>query len=317
MTRPIRVEFPGAVYHVMARGNERREIYRDDQDRRRFLETLGEAVEQFGLRLHAYCLMPNHYHLLMGTPRANLSRTLGWLQTTYTARFNARHRRRGHLFQGRFKAQLVDADEYGRWLVEYLHLNPVRPRQRNHPLATERIEQLRRYPWSSHADYAGLRHPPPSWLCLDWRRYWGRTRREATAEYRKAIHRAFGHAVNNPWERLQRGLVLGSEELYNQACHLLETKGGMEEARWTAAEDATRTRERVRKLVASQSDKRIKVWARASLGGERGVDLARAYGYRDGSGVRQVIKRLEATAQTDRALRKQLEKLRELSRVKR
>jgi hypothetical protein len=105
--------------------------------------------------------------------------------------------------------------------------------------------------------------------------------------------------------------------LYNQACHLLETKGGMEEARWTAAEDATRTRERVRKLVASQSDKRIKVWARARLAGERGVDLARAYGYRDGSGVRQVIKRLEATAQTDRALRKRLEKLRELSRVKR
>src|ERR1039457_3861023 len=130
MTRPIRVEFAGAVYHVMARGNERREIYRDDEDRRRFLETVGEAATQFGLRVHAYCLMPNHYNVLVGTPRGNLSRAMGWLQATYTARFNARHRRRGHLFQGRFKAQVIDADEYGRWLVEYVHLNPVRPRQR-------------------------------------------------------------------------------------------------------------------------------------------------------------------------------------------
>ena len=100
------MEFPGAVYHVMARGNERREVFRDDRDRQRFCETLAEATTQFGLRVHAYCLMPNHYHLVPGTPQANLSRAMGWLQGTYTARFNAQHRRRGHLFQGRFKAQL-------------------------------------------------------------------------------------------------------------------------------------------------------------------------------------------------------------------
>ena len=118
MARPLRVEFAGAVYHVMARGHERRDIFRDDKDRGRFLETLAEVVPQFGLRLHAYCVMPNHYHLVLGTPRANLSRAMGWLQTTYTARFNARPRRSEHLFQGRFKAQLVEADEYARWLVE-------------------------------------------------------------------------------------------------------------------------------------------------------------------------------------------------------
>ena len=106
------MEFAGAVYHVMARGNERREVFRDDQDRQRLLAALAEAVERFGLRVHAYCLMPNHYHLLLGTPRANLSRAMAWLQTTYTARFNRRHRRSGHLFQGRYKAQLVEADAY-------------------------------------------------------------------------------------------------------------------------------------------------------------------------------------------------------------
>jgi REP element-mobilizing transposase RayT len=101
MARPIRIEFAGAVYHVMARGNERRAIFFDDQDRRRFLETLAQMADQFGVRVHAYCLMPNHYHLIVETPRANLSRAIGWLQVTYTVRFNRRHRRSGHLFQGR------------------------------------------------------------------------------------------------------------------------------------------------------------------------------------------------------------------------
>jgi putative transposase len=84
MARPLRVEFPGATYHVMARGNERKAVYRDDQDRRRFLEALAEMVDRFAVRLHAYCLMPNHYHLLLDTPQANLSQAVGWLQVTYT-----------------------------------------------------------------------------------------------------------------------------------------------------------------------------------------------------------------------------------------
>src|SRR5271154_2988041 len=131
MARPLRVEFAGALYHVTARGNERRPVYRDDEDRRMFLATLGQACDEFGLRIHAYCLMPNHYHLLVETPRANLSRSIGWFQTTYTVRFNRRHRRSGHLFQGRFKAHVIDAEDYARQLVCYVHLNPVRPRDKN------------------------------------------------------------------------------------------------------------------------------------------------------------------------------------------
>lgn len=317
MARPIRVEFAGAVYHVMARGNERRDVFRDDEDRRRFLDTLAEAVERFGLRLHAYCLMPNHYHLLLGTPRANLSRAMGWLQTTYTTRFNARHRRRGHLFQGRFKAQLVDADEYARWLVEYVHLNPVRPRQRGRSIPPERASKIARYEWSSHGDYTGVRRRPPVWLCLDWLTYWGRTRREAQAEYRKTIARAFGQPPRNPWDRLQRGLVLGGERLSDKVRRLIDKKGGAEEARWTATEDTTRVRERIHELVKAEADDRIKIWARVSLGGERSIDVARECGYGDCSGVRQLIRRLETAAHTHRPLRHRLEQLRELSRIKR
>jgi REP element-mobilizing transposase RayT len=120
------VEHANAVYHLTARGNERRAIYRDDRDRQRFLETLAEAAQRFSLVIHAFCLMPNHYHLLLQTPQANLSAAAGWLQTTYSVRFNRRHRRSGHLFQGRFKAQLVEEDAYAAEWIEYIHLNPVR-----------------------------------------------------------------------------------------------------------------------------------------------------------------------------------------------
>ncbi|MBI5394427.1 MAG: transposase, partial [Verrucomicrobia bacterium] len=130
MARPIRVEYEGAVYHVMARGNERRAIFHSDADRQLFLQTVAGMVLQFGVLLHVYCLMPNHYHLVVETPQGNLSRAIGWLQVTYTVRFNARHRRSGHLFQGRFKAQLVEADDYGQELVRYVHLNPVRSRRK-------------------------------------------------------------------------------------------------------------------------------------------------------------------------------------------
>ena len=315
MPRRMRVEFAGAVYHVMARGNERREIFRDDRDRERFLETVAEAVRQFGLRLHAYCLMPNHYHLLLGTPRGNLSRAMGWLQTTSTARFNARHRRRGHLFQGRYKAQVVEADTYARWLVEYVHLNPVRPRQRSGQIASERLKELRAYRWSSHLDYAGLRRPGGEWLCLDWLAYWGRNRREAQRAYREAMRRWFGQEVNNPWEQLRGAMVLGGEDLYQRVRALAEQKGGLEAARWTRSEEGGAIRQRVRRLVAKEEDDRVKLWARIRLGGERGVEVGREHGYADSSGVTQAVKRLEARATRDRVIAKKLEQLRRLSKV--
>jgi len=144
MARPIRVEYADAAYHVTARGNERKAIYRDDHDQRRFLDAVATACERFGLVVHAYCLMPNHYHLLAQTPRANLSAAVGWLQTTYSIRFNRRHRRSGHLFQGRFKAHLIEANAYADSLVSYIHLNPVRPRDHRRPIPSELRPVLRR-----------------------------------------------------------------------------------------------------------------------------------------------------------------------------
>jgi len=278
MPRRVRVEFDGAVYHVMARGNERREVFRNDSDRLRLLETLAEMVERFGTRLHAYCLMPNHYHLLVETPRANLSQSLAWLQTTYTVRFNRRHRRSGHLFQGRFQAQLVDAEEYGRWLVRYVHYNPVRPRDRHSPIPPERKADLEAYRWSSHRVYAGLERPPV-WLCDEWLRLWGRTRKEAQREYRLEMAAGFGKPVSSPWDQLRGGLVLGSENLWQRARRLMGGKAADEEVRWTKSEGAEDTRARVKRLLDGERDARVQIWARVRLGGERGRRVAAEFGY--------------------------------------
>ncbi len=233
MARPIRVEYANAVYHVTARGNERKAIYRDDADRQRFLETIEETVEQFGLAIQAFCLMPNHYHLLLQTPRANLSAAAGWLQTTYSIRFNRRHRRSGHLFQGRYTVHVVEEDAYARELIKYIHLNPVRPKDKRKPVPPERNRELASYRWSSHRAYAGIgKQPPPSWVCLDWLSYFGRTRRVAQAEYRRQIDPMFGQVVRSPWVDLRNGLVLGGESLWNKVRALVAKSGGDDEIRW-------------------------------------------------------------------------------------
>lgn len=276
MARPLPVEFAGAVYHVMARGNERRPVFRDDQDRKRFLETISEMVEQFGVRLHAYCLMPNHYHLVLETPRGNLSQAVGWLQVTYTVRFNRRHRRSGHLFQGRFKAQLVEADEYARWLVEYVHLNPVRPRRKTDRIAAEQAATLDTFEWSSHRDYAGLRKKSPAWLCLDWRRYWGVTVAEAQRQYRARIRGVFEQgAVESPWEKVRGGLVLGGEALWERVRQLVAAKTGLEEAVWSKSVDVQRVRQRVSELIEHEDDDRVKMWAEVRFAGRRKSELAK------------------------------------------
>jgi len=154
MARSLRIEYPGAFYHVTSRGNERKEVFLDGADRERFLSYLDSATVRYGAQVHLYCLMPNHYHLLVETPLGNLSRIMGHINGAYTTYFNLKHQRPGHLFQGRYKAILVDKDEYVRELSRYIHLNPVRAGISATPGD---------YRWSSYRAYCGLTHSP-SWL---------------------------------------------------------------------------------------------------------------------------------------------------------
>src|SRR6266704_4833431 len=145
MARKLRVQYPGALYHVMNRGDRREPIFRDDADRQSFLATLGEVCLKTSWQVHAYCLMPNHFHLVVETPQANLVAGMKWFLGTYTSRFNRRHKLFGHVFSGRYKALVVDGSGSGylRKVCDYVHLNPVRARllSSNQP--------LRSFVWSS------------------------------------------------------------------------------------------------------------------------------------------------------------------------
>ena len=158
MARPLRIQFRGGLYHVTARGNGRQTLFADDADRERFLIVLTRAVARYRLLCHAYCLMGNHYHLLLETPEANLSRAMRQLNGVYSQAFNRRHERPGHVLEGRFHAQVVDKDAYLREVCRYIVLNPVRAGLVAHP---------REWPWSSYRATAG-QAPVPPFLTVDW-----------------------------------------------------------------------------------------------------------------------------------------------------
>ena len=200
MSRPLRIGYPGALYHLTLRGNARGEIFLDDTDREIFLGVLGSVVERFGWRIHAYCLMGNHYHLLAETPQPDLSRGMRWLNGVYTQRFNRRHERVGHVFQGRFKAILVERDSYLLELARYIVLNPVRAGLAN---AAEG------WRWSSYRATAG-EQTAPRWLSVSWiLDQFGISETPAQDRYREFVAAGIDRA--SPWRNLRGQLLLGSE----------------------------------------------------------------------------------------------------------
>ena len=204
MARPLRIEYEGAVYHVTSRGNAGAEIYPADSDRHRFLETLTEVVSRLGWICHAYCLMSNHYHLLIETPDPNLSQGMKLLNGIYTQRFNRAGKRSGHVFQGRFKAILVEKEAYLLELARYVVLNPVRAKM---------VRSARAWPWSSYRATAG-QCEIPGFLTVDWLlSQFGNERTQAVHAYRKFISRGRGVDV---WDGLRGGSLLGGDTFAEQ-----------------------------------------------------------------------------------------------------
>ncbi|MBI2089155.1 MAG: transposase [Deltaproteobacteria bacterium] len=217
MARPLRIEYAGAHYHVTSRGNERKAIFRDDIDREKFLELIERAVEQFDIRVHAYVLMDNHYHLLLETPRGGLSRALRYLNGVYTQAFNRRHRRVGHLFQGRYKAILVEKDAYLLELSRYIHLNPWRVNRSVDPI---------KYRWSSLGSYVGAR-AAPAWLTVrDVMSQFGIKGKRA---YREFVADGVKEGIRTPWDDVRGQAVIGSEEFVEEVMN----KHGGERAKKT------------------------------------------------------------------------------------
>lgn len=202
MTRPIRMDYPDTFYHVLSRGNEKREIFRDEKDYLKFLDVIGMMVGRFKLEVHGYVLMKNHYHLLIHTKEANLSRAIQWLGVSYSVWFNRRHQRSGHLFQGRFKSFLIENDRYFTAMCLYIHGNPLRAGV---------VKRLWDYRWSSFQAYADRRYQV-SWLTTDLvLGMYGRDRKR----FLEAHQLSFGNS--DLLKDLQHGLYLGSEE-FSEKC---------------------------------------------------------------------------------------------------
>ena len=203
MARPLRIEYPGAVYHVTSRGNARERIFLDDADRRAFLEDLGQVVEKYNWLCHAYCLMDNHYHLLVETPDPNLSLGMRQLNGVYTQGFNRRHQRVGHVFQGRYKAILVEKNEHLLELCRYIVVNPVRACM---------VSEPRKWIWSSYQStaYAGK---IPEFLAVDWiLGQYAKNKTEARKAYRKFVAAGVQRNEESPWQKLAGRMVLGGAE---------------------------------------------------------------------------------------------------------
>lgn len=207
MSRPLRIEWEGGLYHITARGNEKRPIFRIEKDFLRLVSRFERIYERYGVVIHAYVLMTNHYHLLLETPRANLSTALHDLNTAYTNYFNRRHDRVGHLFQGRYRSIVVEKDPYLLELSRYIHLNPVRAGMVKRPEA---------YRWSSYPSYLS------SGSCPEWLRredilgQMDKSPVKRRHKYRQFVEAGLRGEVRDPLEGVRGGIVLGGETFWEE-----------------------------------------------------------------------------------------------------
>lgn len=218
MSRPLRLELAGGLYHVTSRGDGREDICRSDADRQAWLDVLGQVCMRFNWVCHAWCLMTNHYHILIETPEANLSQGMRQLNGVYTQRFNRAHARVGHVFQGRYKAILVERDGYLLELARYVVLNPLRAGM---------VKRLEAWPWSSYLATCG-QASAPEWVQTDWiLAQFGRQRASAIRKYVQFVHE--GARLPSVWTQLQGQIYLGSVAFVKKMQTLIEQKPALDE----------------------------------------------------------------------------------------
>ncbi len=303
MARPLRIEYPGAFYHVTSRGNEQRDVFRSRRDREQFLSYLQSATERYGTVIHAYCLMSNHYHLLLETPEGNLSQIMRHINGAYTTYFNVKRKRAGHLFQGRYKGIIVDADAYAAELSRYIHLNPVR---------AGIVIKPEDYEWSSYRNFIGL-VKAPEWLrtglilgCFSGK--------DANNKYRQFVNDAMNHENENPLKGVVASTILGSTDFVKEISsrHLGEKK-------------ADRNVPAVRKLSRPTLDEIIgaiekepgmkEIYSRNMsiyfchrYSGARLREIGECFGLSDAA-VSQASRRLRVAYENDAVVREQLEQI--------
>lgn len=307
MARPLRIEYPGAFYHITSRGNEKRSIFEDDADRKRFILYLERASERYYAVVHTYCLMGNHYHLLLETPKGNLSQIMHFINGSYTTYYNVKNGRVGHLFQGRYRAILVDKDGYATELSRYIHLNPVR---------AAKVERPEEYGWSSYRAYVG-KGERPNWLETAWTLgYFGSEGSGAQRKYKDYVEEGLSEDMKSPLKDVIASTLLGREEFIDWAKRTFIESRQLSRDLPVIRELRIRpTREEIKELAEKEFEGEMREKRRVGMYlcwryiGDTLKEIGREYGGMSESAVSQAMRRFEAKRKEDRKLDKTLKVL--------
>jgi putative transposase len=307
MGRPLRIEYPDAFYHITARGNERQNIFRSNRDRERFLGYFDSATERYKAIIHAYCLMDNHYHLLLQTPGGNLSQIMHHINGAYTNYFNKKRERSGHLFQGRYKALLVDIDEYAQELSRYIHLNPVRAGM---------IENPEQFKWTSYRYYIGLKESP-KWLFTDFiLNLFNRNASTAKNQYRMFVESIVDMVVDeNPFKNVFASTILGGRSFINEIRerHLGKKKPDRDLPDLNCFLEIPDLEQIIEQTAAVFGEdtallKKVQIYLCHKFSGQKLKDIGMHFGI-GLSGVSQASRRVALQIKEDKRLRKKVNKV--------
>ncbi len=304
MARPLRISYPGAFYHVTSRGNERKAVFKSSGDREKFLEYLSTASLRYDARVHAYCLMDNHYHLLLQTPSANLPEIMHHINGAYTTYFNFKRDRAGHLFQGRYKAILVEIDGYAKELSRYVHLNPVRAKIVHAP---------EEYPWSSYRDYIGMRRPL-DWLYRDFiLGCFDAEVSKAQDRYRDFVTALVDQAYASPMEAVLGSALLGGADFISfiKKNYLSRRKPDKDLPALKQLEDRVSVKTICAEVEAAFSGQKrlarsIQIYLCQKYARRKLKDIGAHFGIRE-SGVCQAVRRVAERMKVDQRLKEEIE----------
>ena len=307
MARPLRIEYPGAFYHVTSRGNEKKDIYKSRGDREKFLSYLQSSVERYKAVILTYCLMTNHYHLLIETPFGNLSQIMHHINGAYTTYYNVKRKRAGHLFQGRYKAIVVEADEYALELSRYIHLNPVRAGM---------VAKPQDHEWSSYQFFAGFTSPPV-WLKTNLiLENFGA--KNSQAKYRNFVEGLMGTEYESPLKGVVASTLLGSPEFITEVsethvCSIQPDRSVPAIKKLSSRPGVDKIVETVKGAIGEEDGlwKKVSIYFCHRHGGMKLKEIGEIFGMGDAA-VSVTSKRLLERAKKDRKVSAALEQVRNL-----
>lgn len=313
MARQLRIEYNGAFYHITSRGNLRDRIFYDDKDRERFLEILERTKERYCYLLHAYALMGNHYHLLIETPKGNISQIMQNINTSYTVYVNKRYQRSGHLFQGRFKGIIVDKDEYLVALSRYIHLNPVR---------AGIVQRPEEYRWTSYGAYIDKSEKGSLVDTADTLFYFSKMRKKAVKAYKEFVEAGIG-VEENPFKDIEAGIILGDKKFKAKITRFLDKIKADEELPQVKRlrddvpiDSVIKTccsfygmgEEKLLRRGKEKHERQIAIYLSKILSGKKNKEIGSYFGIK-GPAVSRTLKAMEERLDKERKLREEIERL--------